>query len=94
MPECKPTMWLNLSAGGDAYKKFIVVHQFGHALGLEHGHQCGNFWQLVNSYVDTEKMKKDRDLQGNPEFFEGMQYLSVVNSEMSKYDSTSIMQYW
>ena len=88
-----PTMWLNLSAGGDNYKKYVVVHQFGHALGLEHEHQCGEFWRLIKDYIDVSKMRKDRHLQGFDAWFEGLQYFSSEH-DTSQYDPSSIMQYW
>ena len=33
------TIWLNLSAPHDGYREYIVLHEFGHVLGLGHEHQ-------------------------------------------------------
>ena len=48
--------------------KYIVIHEFGHALGLGHEHQRSDFWELTKPYIDVTKMKnvtkmkKDLDL--------------------------------
>ena len=54
-------MWLDLHTGGvgDDYKKHIVIHEFGHALGLGHEHQHSDFWKLIKPYVDVAKMNND-----------------------------------
>ena len=40
----EPTMVLGLIKGYDDYNQHIVIHEFGHALGLEHEHQRSLFW--------------------------------------------------
>ena len=41
--EGDPTMWLNLSAVRfDDYREYVVVHEFGHVLGLGHEHQMSH----------------------------------------------------
>lgn len=36
------TMHLHLGPGGDDYKQHVVMHEFGHVLGLDHEHQSPN----------------------------------------------------
>ena len=42
-------MWVNLRSSGDDYKKHVVIHEFGHALGLGHEHQRSDFWKRLKS---------------------------------------------
>jgi hypothetical protein len=93
-PQDKPTMWLNLySQSGDNYKKHIVIHEFGHALGLCHEHQRSNFWSLVEPYINVTKMKRELGLSetsfatnwGASQFSGGLDV---------QYDPLSIMHSW
>ena len=89
-------MWLDLHTGGvtDIYKKHIVVHEFGHILGLTHEHQRSDFWKHVGLYIDTDKMKKDLKVS-DAEF--GLDWLADhwnVGEDATDYDPRSIMHYW
>ena len=55
----KPTMMLNLGCGCHENKRSLVIHEFGHALGLEHEHQRSDFWDGVEKHIDVERMKED-----------------------------------
>ena len=55
----EPTMVLSLKGFTKTQQKSIVIHEFGHALGLEHEHQRSDFWDVVGEFFDQDKMMKD-----------------------------------
>ena len=55
----EPTMVLNLCDLGYFAQKRIVIHEFGHALGLEHEHQRSDFWDTVGECFDIGKIVND-----------------------------------
>ena len=86
-------MWLDLHSGGvgDDYKKHIVIHEFGHALGLGHEHQRSNFWNLIKPYVDIARMKKD--LGASDKGFKAYWDSDPQTGICTNYDPQSIMHY-
>ena len=100
----EPTMMLNLRGYPPELQQSLVIHQFGHALGLEHEHQRSDFWDVVEPYLDINKM--EMDLRVNPSQSEegkaafGRDWLRKVDESgeqsvntLSEYDSESIMHY-
>ena len=90
----KPTMVLNLYEMSVQMQRSIVLHHFGHALGLEHEHQRHDFWDVLET-------KSDSDLE-DYQFVKEMDHLQKLN-ELSKksnwheefdYDPESIMHCW
>ena len=59
----KPTMVLNLidpvQCPSASARRSLVIHEFGHALGLCHEHQRHDFWKTVEPFMDTERMMDD-----------------------------------
>lgn len=86
-------MCLGFQHGHKTYNKHLVVHEFGHALGLHHEHQRSCFSHYANLYLDVNKMVKDLKLTEN-EIQE--RYLNTVDGieDQDNYDSSSAMHYW
>ena len=87
----QPTMWLDLNVSGDNYKKHVVIHEFGHALGLGHEHQRSDFWKLIKPYVDITEMKKDLNVRFKVNWDSDSQF---ETGKCTAYDPSSIMHYW
>ena len=89
----KPTMVLGLRKGYSNYNQHIVIHEFGHALGLEHEHQRSIFWSVAKKFIDVGEMRRDERLKNtdiNGDYLESLQY----GDGSDKYDPDSVMHYW
>ena len=91
----KPTMILSLKGIDHNMQRFLVMHEFGHALGLEHEHQRSDFWEVAENLLDVRKMRRDPQMK-NVKFDRDMlekqsQDTTVMTRE---YDPDSIMHYW
>ena len=91
-------MWLDLHSGrgmDDHHKKHLVIHEFGHALGLGHEHQRSDFWENIKAYVDVGKMKADLNVS-NAKFDTdwGRDNQFKRGRRSTPYDSDSVMHYW
>ena len=84
----KPTTVLGLVNGNKAYNRHIVMHEFGHVLGLEHEHQRSAFWNVAEKFLDVKKMKEDECV--TKAFFRVEQF----GEGTVDYDPDSIMHYW
>ena len=84
------TMWLDLSKGADQYKEHLVVHEFGHSLGLGHEHQRSDFWDCVVNYIDQAAMQNDLGQR----FKDWEMTTDLDVDEATEYDCESVMHYW
>ena len=86
----KPTMVLNLKGFHPDLQKSLVIHEFGHVLGLEHEHQRPDFWDVVKKHLDKERMLADPRVSES-DWFESKD--AGVNM-YSDYDPLGIMHFW
>ena len=89
-----PTMWLDLQKGKNDYNKHIVIHEFGHALGLEHEHQRSCFWSVASKFLDVEQMKADPELKGTNIDHDYLERQTQGVEYETEYDPDSVMHYW
>ena len=83
-------MWLDLSRKDDNYNEYLVVHEFGHALGLGHEHQRSDFRACIISFLDETKMRER--LKNRYEDWGTDVKLDLNNA--TEYDPESVMHYW
>ncbi len=97
----KPSLQLNLSDKRlpQDFQRHLVIHEFGHALGLEHEHQRSDFWDVVEKHLDVDAMGQDSrtgdysSVKGKAAF--GRDWLKKKEKgTLSEYDADSIMHYW
>ena len=91
----QPTMYLQLNANDDQENRGIVIHEFGHALGLGHEHQRSDFWESIKKYIDVQKMKDDYHIKSDA-FFKrnwGIDNNAELGCYSIEYDPESVMHY-
>ena len=98
----KPTMVLNLHGLGYSARITIVIHMFGHALGLEHEHLRSDFWDTLGECFDIGKIINDPRMVQYSESSEDTKArierdfkkpaVDDANPLLSEYDPDSIMQ--
>ena len=87
-----PTMVLALKGRPADEQKFLVIHEFGHALGLFHEHQRHDFWRVAGTVLDMDKMKSDcrmKTVNFDRDFLP-----TLPSGTETEYDPDSIMHYW
>ena len=105
-----PTMALDLSKINrqkDAEKRSLVIHEFGHALGLGHEHLRWDFWGKVGEHFDKDSVEaaleskncnsedKASSSRGKRATFERDYYDTTdgLSDSSLVYDPDSIMHY-
>ena len=87
------TMFLNL-CGTDSYNTHLVMHEFGHALGLGHEHQRAVFWDNIQNFLNMDAMKKFFNDHAISFQTDGASSGATPGWRSKKYDPDSIMHYW
>ncbi len=89
------TMLLSLKDYVASFQQYLVMHEFGHSLGLMHEHQRSDFWDVLTPLLDVGKIKSYYKRAGT-DFPIDIAASTVPDSETDKtdYDPDSIMHYW
>ncbi len=99
----KPTMVLKLFGMTKDEQKSMVIHEFGHALGLDHEHQRSDFWDVLEQkdeddqfrfIIPKSKMKKGNGCQPACDAVFRANHDAPQGTVKTDYDSESIMHYW
>ena len=91
------TMVLNLSRNDDDFRYYIVVHEFGHALGLGHMHQSSHLAKALDEKLTIEWLRNESGYSPegaikkfNDDF---KPYTKEHIEEVSPFDASSVMCY-
>ncbi len=83
----------------------MVIHSFGHVLGLDHQHQRSDFWDVLESkdednqyrfIIGIDRMKSGDGgncMKASDAVFRA-KLEEPLGSQQSSYDPDSIMHYW
>ena len=95
--EMEDTMVLNLSRNDDDFRQYVVVHTFGHALGLGHMHQSSYLVKALDEHLTIEWLQEESGLsledavkKFNADF---KSYAGECTTEMGYFDASSVMCY-
>ena len=90
----KATMSLNFRNMNKQEIRAMVIHQFGHALGLGHALMRPEDWADIEEYVDVEKMARDSHDEDRKDVFESEWTGKQLGADvLLNYDEKSVMQY-
>lgn len=89
----EPTMFLSLKDLPEDFQQYLVMHEFGHSLGLLHEHQRSDFWSVMEDLLDVDKMKDDPRMK-DVDFDVDILKRDVPDGKTTVYDPDSIMHYW
>lgn len=55
-------MWLDLSYRCDNYREYLVMHEFGHVLGLGHDHQMSHLAKALDKKAVIKCLRRDYEM--------------------------------
>ena len=96
------TLHLDLGPGDGDYKQHVVMHEFGHVLGLGHEHQSPNagfidkgvaIQELTEGYKKAHHNMRDDEAKAHAESKFKQDYQQGSGGEATEYDPFSIMHY-
>ncbi len=98
-------MMLNLEIHSAELQEKIVIHEFGHALGLEHEYKRSDFWDVVEKHINMDMKSglsaaNDISVNSKYEVHEGKSFgkdwlkARAKGLQLYEYDPDSIMQHW
>ena len=95
--EMDDTMVLNLSHKDDDFKRYIVVHEFGHALGLGHMHQSSHLANALDERLTIEWLQEESRLSSEDakkKFVADFKPYTIESTEeIGQFDAGSVMCY-
>ena len=75
--------------------KAMVIHQFGHALGMGHALMRPEEWDGIKEYVDVRKMAMScHDEIDEKAFMRQWTGMGLRTHVQVNHDEKSVMQYW
>ncbi len=95
-------MVLNLYGMTKADQKSMVIHEFGHVLGLGHEHQRSDFWDVLESknedleyrFIIGKRRMKSGDGGHCKRACDAMFRAKKEIMTVTEYNSESIMHFW
>ncbi|KAK8087747.1 hypothetical protein PG997_002708 [Apiospora hydei] len=101
IPQDQPTMQINMNQSTSAWVQHIVLHEFGHALGLKHEHQhpdCDFQWNTrklkasgrTQEYIDRNYEQLSRDY---PKILTPYDKESIMHYKVNKGDARKSSKY-
>ena len=96
--EGEATIWLNLAAPHDDYREYLVLHEFGHVLGLGHEHQMSHLARALDEKATIawlmRKCNMDKESARSKFMIDYQGYSrDETPEEGSKFDPRSVMCY-
>ena len=89
----KATVTLAIDGLPDNEIQHLVLHEFGHILGLCHEHQHSDYLSVMDRFlVSDSELKKTAEIKSLREFKQQYKELNFT-AEESGYDKYSIMHY-
>lgn len=83
-------VYLDLSFPDKTYQEHLIVHEFGHMLGLGHKHRWSCFCSWIKDDIDEGKMK----LYLERLFADWQRRDDQMGGGATPYDPDSMMHYW